>query len=275
MSSAAKKRKRLEAGEEEEDAEMSDAWSNLDDGIEGSQVGETDEDMAAPSPTSAPTRRSARQKSTRQVEDIDVDDNMEQGEAAAPSTLQDPQPTVVIKPEPDDTSALANLIPISMEDESTPAPRSQSSKPSSEHIIVEDEEEKPKQELRLKYAGHVIPSRCICVIAEPWPALPTPAQLASQATRRRRKPTSPPPPAKARPLFRADSDGEGEGGNEVPPRSPSPEFDSDDEEGRLRMFSQMINKVGERRSGIAARGGMDEFEDDALYGDADEEGRNV
>ena len=274
VSSAAKKRKRVEVDEEEEDAEMSDAWSNLDDSIEGSQVGETDEDVAA-APSSAPTRRSARRRNNPQVEDIDVDEDMEQDKAAAPSVPQDPQPVVVVKPEPDDTSALANLLPISMEDESTPAPRSPSLKPPSEHIMVEDEEEKPKQELRLKYAGHVIPSRCICVIAEPWPALPTPAQLASQATRRRRKPTSPPPSTNPRPLFRADSDDEEEGGNKGPPKSPSPEFDSDDEEGRLRMFSQMINKVGERRSGVAARGGMDEFEDDALYGDADEEGRNM
>lgn len=271
VASAAKKRKRVEADEEEEDAEMSDAWSDLDDSIHGSQGGETDEDVAAPS-NSAPTRRSIRQKNVRQVHDVDED--MEQDEAAAPSTPQDPQPAVIVKSEPDDASALADLLPISMEDESTPAPRSQSSKPPSEHIMVDDEEEKPKQELRLKYAGHVIPSRCICVIAEPWPALPTLAQLASQATKQRRKPTSPQPPTNARPLFRADSDDEGEGGN-AGPRSPSPEFDSDDEEGRLRMFSQMINKVGERRSGVAARGGMDEFEDDALYGDADEEGRNV
>ncbi|KAF8605420.1 hypothetical protein BDV93DRAFT_521734 [Ceratobasidium sp. AG-I] len=273
VSSAAKKRKRVEA-DEEEDAEMSDAWSNLDDSIEGSQVGEPEGGAAAP-PSLAPTRRSARQKNNPQIEAVDVDEDMEQDTTAAPSTTQDPQPMVIVKPEPDDTSALANLLPISMEDESTPAPHSPSLKPPSEHIMVEDEEEKPKQELRLKYAGHVIPSRCICVIAEPWPALPTPAQLASQATRRQRRPTSPPPTTNTRPLFRADSDDEEEGGNKAPPKSPSPEFDSDDEEGRLRMFSQMINKVGERRSGVAARGGMDEFEDDALYGDADEEGRNI
>jgi hypothetical protein len=266
VSAAAKKRKRVEA---EEDAEMSDTWSDLDKGVEQIEGGEEDDVAPMPSGT-APTRRSARQKNISPIPDIDVD--MNQDDTVGSPAPQDPS-IVIVKSEPDDAPALANLLPIPAEDESTPVLRSQSPKPPSDHINVDEgEEEKPKQELHLTYAGYVIPSRCLCVIAEPWPALPTPAQLASQFTKQRRpKPTSPPPVVNSRPLFRADSDDE----EDRPAPSPAPEFDSDDEEGRLRMFSQMINKVGENRSGVAARGGMDEFEDDALYGDADEDGRGV
>ncbi|QRV88013.1 histidine phosphatase family containing protein [Ceratobasidium sp. AG-Ba] len=252
VSSAAKKRKRTAIDDDEEDAEMSEA--------------------AAPSGT-APTRQSARQRKIAPVQDIDEEIEVE--EMATDTATQD-APLVIVKSEPDDALALANLIPISAEDE-TPAPLSPSPKPPSDHLVIEEEEEKPKQQLQLTYTGYMIPSRCLCVIAEPWPALPTTAQLVSQTARqRRRKSASPKPAAKSRPLFRADSDDEGEEDRPASPsRSPEPEFDSDDEEGRLRMFSQMINKVGERRSGVSARGGIDEFEDDALYGDADEEGRGI
>ncbi|KAG9095878.1 hypothetical protein FS749_009549 [Ceratobasidium sp. UAMH 11750] len=268
ISSAAKKRKRKVIDNDEE-AEMSDAWSDLDKSIEGSEGGEENEVEPTPS-GAAPTRRSARQKNLPPVHD--VDEQVDNGET---STVPSDVPEVIVKSEPDDTSALANLLPIAGEDE-TPAPQSQSLRPPSDHIIINEEEEKPKQELHLTYSGYAIPSRCLCVIAEPWPALPTTAQLVSQTTRqRRRKSASPKPAPRSRPLFRADSDDENEDRPIASPRSPEPEFDSDDDQGRLKMFSQMLNKVGGRRSGVAARGGMEEFEDDALYGDADEEGRGT
>ncbi|KAG8772559.1 hypothetical protein FRC12_003014 [Ceratobasidium sp. 428] len=272
ISSAAKKRKRNVVEDDEEDAEMSDAWSDLDKSL-GESVGDGSDDAPTPS-GAAPTRRSARQKNLPPAHDVDANEEMDQDESITKSAPQE-VPQVLVKSEPDDTSALANLLPISGED-GTPVPQSQSPRPPSDHMIIEEEEEKPKQELRLTYGGYMIPSRCLCVIAEPWPALPTTAQLVSQTTRRRpRKSASPRPAPKSRPLFRADSDDEVEERPVPSSQSPEPEFDSDDEQGRLKMFSQMINKVGERRSGVAARSGIDEFEDDALYGDADEAGRGI
>ncbi|KAG8691415.1 hypothetical protein FRC11_004179 [Ceratobasidium sp. 423] len=265
VSAAAKKRKRVES--DEEDAEMSESWSDLDEEI---PLSGEDEAGAMPSGT-APTRRSARHKSAPQVHD--VDEEMQDADSTNPPDAPD-QLVPVVKSEPDDTAGLENLFTISADDEVTPL--SQSPRPPSDTLIVEQEEEKPKQELQLTYSGYMVPSRCLCVIAEPWPALPTPAQLASQATKPRSKPPTTSSSGEARPLFRPESDDEDEQPNApASRRSLTPEFDSDDEEARLRMFSQMINKVGERRSGVAARGAMDEFEDDALYGDADEEGRGI
>ncbi|EUC66293.1 hypothetical protein RSOL_474110 [Rhizoctonia solani AG-3 Rhs1AP] len=269
VSAAARKRKRVEESEEE-DAEMSDTWSDLDREI---SPGEDDEAEAMPLGT-APTRRSTRHKSARQIHDVDEEMHDENGVGpfGAPNQLA----PVVIKSEPDDAAGLENLLTISAADEATPAPSSQSPRPPSDTLVVEQEEEKPKQELQLAYTGYMIPSRCLCVIAEPWPALPTPAQLASQASKPRPKPSKISSPGTSRPLFRPESDDEDEQTNaRAQHRSPTPEFDSDDEEARLRMFSQMINKVGGQRSGVATRGAMDEFEDDALYGDADEEGRGI
>ncbi|CAE6484902.1 unnamed protein product [Rhizoctonia solani] len=266
VSAAARKRKRVEESEEE-DAEMSDTWSDLDEEIPLS----SGEDQVTPLET-RPTRRSARHKSAPRAHDIDEEMRGESG--VGPS---DPPNELapVVKLEPDDTAGLQNLLTISADDEVAPSPLSHSPRPPSDSLVVEEEEEKPKQELQLAYTGYMVPSRCLCVIAEPWPALPTPAQLASQATKSRSNPPAPSPET-SRPLFRPESDDEDEQPNTRVQRGPpTPEFDSDDEEARLRMFSQMINKVGERRSGVATRGAMDEFEDDALYGDADEEGRGI
>ncbi|CAE6438059.1 unnamed protein product [Rhizoctonia solani] len=267
VSAAAKKRKRVEDSDEE-DAEMSESWSDLDEEIPPS---EEDEAGTIPSGT-APTRRSARHKGVPQVHDID--EETQDVNSANPPDAPD-QPAPVVKSEPDDTIGLENLLTISVDDEVTPVPLSQSPRPPSDTLVVEQEEEKPKQELQLTYTGYMVPSRCLCVIAEPWPALPTPAQLASQVTKTRSKPPTKSSPKVTRPLFRPESEDEDEPPNaHAPRRSLTPESDSDDE-ARLRMFSQMINKVGERRSGVAAQGAMDEFEDDALYGDADEEGRGI
>ncbi|KDN47517.1 hypothetical protein RSAG8_03657, partial [Rhizoctonia solani AG-8 WAC10335] len=231
-------------------------------------------EVMASGTSTAPIRRSTRHKSVPQVHDIDGEMYDENG--VGPSDALDQLAPVVVKSEPDDAIGLESLITISADDEVTPASLSQSPRPPSDTLVVEQEEEKPKQELQLTYTGYMVPSRCLCVIAEPWPALPTPAQLASQASKPRSKPSAPSSPETSRPLFRPESDDEDAQPNTHPQRgSRTPEFDSDDEEARLRMFSQMINKVGERRSGVATRGAMDEFEDDALYGDADEEGRGI
>ncbi|KAH7343274.1 hypothetical protein B0J17DRAFT_713462 [Rhizoctonia solani] len=268
VSAAARKRKRVEESDEE-DAEMSDAWSDLDE-----EIPPSDDDKAETVPSgTAPTRRSARHKSAPQVHDVDQEMHDENG--VSPLDTPNQTPLVIVKPEPDDTAGLEKLLTISADDEITPT-LSQSPRPPSDTLVVEQGEEKPKQELQLTYTGYMVPSRCLCVIAEPWPALPTPTQLASQTTKSRNKPSASSPSGTSRPLFRPESDDEGDQPNaRAQYRPPTPEFDSDDEEARLRMFSQMINKVGERRSGIAVRGAMDEFEDDALYGDADEEGRGI
>ncbi|KAL5636481.1 hypothetical protein ACGC1H_000442 [Rhizoctonia solani] len=269
VSTAARKRKRVEESEEE-DAEMSDTWSDLDKEI---SLGEDDEVEAMPSGTTA-TRRSTRHKSAPQIHDVDEEMHDESG--IDPFDASNQLAPVVVKSEPDDAAGLENLLTISADDEATPTPLSQSPRPPSDTLVVEQEEEKPKQELQLAYTGYMIPSRCLCVIAEPWPALPTLAQIASQASKARPKPSALSSPGPSRPLFRPESDDEDEQANaRAQHRSLTPEFDSDDEEARLRMFSQMINKVGGKRSGVATRGAMDEFEDDALYGDADEEGRGI
>ncbi|KAG9094867.1 hypothetical protein FRC07_011191, partial [Ceratobasidium sp. 392] len=153
MSSAAKKRKRNVIDDDEEDAEMSDAWSDLDKSLDGSAA-EENSDVPTPSGT-APTRRSARQKNISPAHD--VDEQMDQDET---TTVPQEVPPVIVKSEPDDTSALASLLPISGED-GTPAPPSQSPRPPSDHIVIDEEDEKPKQELHLTYAGSVIPSRCL------------------------------------------------------------------------------------------------------------------
>ncbi|KAF8681486.1 hypothetical protein RHS04_02992 [Rhizoctonia solani] len=264
-SATARKRKRI--GSDEEDAEMSDAWSDLDEEISSSH---DDEAEIAPS-GAAPTRRSTRLKSAPRAHE--VDEEMRDAVDIDRPNVQD-QSVPVIKSEPDDAAGLENLLTISGDDE-IPAPLSQSTRSPHDNLVVEPEEEKPKQELRLTYTGYMVPSRCLCVIAEPWPDLPSPAQLASQATKHNSK-TVASTSLPSHPLFRPESDDEDEeSGARAQHRPTTPEFDSDDEEARLRMFSQMINNVGERRSGIAIRGAVDEFEDDALYGDADEEGRGI
>ncbi|KAB5596248.1 hypothetical protein CTheo_233 [Ceratobasidium theobromae] len=262
VSAAAKKQKRVE--ESDEEAEMPETWSDLDDEDQGS-----DNNQIELTPSgAAPTRRSARHKSVSQVQLVDEENNGSEPSGAKDST------TIIVKSEPDDTSAFANLLTIGADDEPTLVSQPQSPRLPIDHLVIE-EEEKPKQELRLTYIGHIVPSRCICVIVEPWPVLPTPAQLASQVTKSRPKQSDPRASANAPPLFRPESDDEDDEGD-IPMRrrSPNPGFDPDDE-GGLRMFSQMINEIGEKRSGVATRGAMDEFEDDALYGDADEEGRGV
>ncbi|KAF8760060.1 hypothetical protein RHS01_01465 [Rhizoctonia solani] len=240
-SATARKRKRI--GSDEEDAEMSDAWSDLDEEISSSH---DDEAEIAPS-GAAPTRRSTRLKSAPRAHE--VDEEMRDAVDIDRPNVQD-QSVPVIKSEPDDAAGLENLLTISGDDE-IPAPLSQSTR------------------------SPMITYRCLCVIAEPWPDLPSPAQLASQATKHNSK-TVASTSLPSHPLFRPESDDEDEeSGARAQHRPTTPEFDSDDEEARLRMFSQMINNVGERRSGIAIRGAVDEFEDDALYGDADEEGRGI
>ncbi|QRW16489.1 hypothetical protein RhiXN_04490 [Rhizoctonia solani] len=143
---------------------MSDAWSDLDEEISSHD----DEAEIAPS-GAAPTRRSTRLKNAVDIDRPNVQD----------------QSVPVIKSEPDDAAGLENLLTIS----GRRNPGSIISKYKSPHdnLVVEPEEEKPKQELRLTYTGYMVPSRCLCVIAEPWPDLPSPAQLASQATKHNSK----------------------------------------------------------------------------------------
>ncbi|EEB92883.1 hypothetical protein MPER_08541 [Moniliophthora perniciosa FA553] len=46
-------------------------------------------------------------------------------------------------------------------------------------LVPDDEEEKPKPILKLKYQGFNIFGHCLCIVVEPWPPIRTPSRAPS------------------------------------------------------------------------------------------------
>ncbi|KAF9268080.1 hypothetical protein L218DRAFT_594305 [Marasmius fiardii PR-910] len=155
-------------------------------------------------------------------------------------------------------------------------------------LVPDEEEEKPKPVLNLKYRGFSIYGHCLCIVVEPWPPIRAPSRAPSifRATPAPPRESTIAPPefvseveARTRsktPLFLPDID-EYERG--ITPfttsRTPMPtgaakdeDGDDDDDYGGMMQFSQVLNSTGDHRAGA-----IDEDEDmegAVLFGDADE-----
>lgn len=153
-------------------------------------------------------------------------------------------------------------------------------------LVDEEEEVKPKPILKLSYHGFNIHGRCLCVIVEPWPPLRSGTRAPSLAPMGIVAPRAPSiAPAdfvpsggagqRARtPLFLPDFDREPTPAP-VPGRNlpPVPLFNesvegSDDEDGEMVLFSQLLMSVGDHPPGIAEDD--DEIDGAVFFGDADE-----
>ncbi|KAF5344099.1 hypothetical protein D9758_008857 [Tetrapyrgos nigripes] len=149
----------------------------------------------------------------------------------------------------------------------------------------DDEEEKPKPILHLKYRGFEILGQCLCIVVEPWPAIRAPSRAPSVFRAPSRAPTIAPPnfvtaaEARARtPLFLPDID-ERES-SEAPfsfqdrastlppvPRFNDTEPDNDDYGGMME-FSQVLHAAGDERA--RAVDDDEDMEGGILFADADE-----
>ncbi|EAU84879.2 hypothetical protein CC1G_00398 [Coprinopsis cinerea okayama7 len=141
---------------------------------------------------------------------------------------------------------------------------------------VDEEEEKPKPQLRLTYQGFNISGHCLCVVVEPWPPVKggkgkVTGQVAALAEQSRL--SVPPQPVRQSrgetPLFLPEEEE-----NDVRALVDSPNlyaFDDDsdsDPSGDMMSFSQALNNAGDSRPG--AVGDDDEMEGAVLFADADE-----
>ncbi|KAL5527600.1 hypothetical protein ACEPAG_6401 [Sanghuangporus baumii] len=168
--------------------------------------------------------------------------------------------------------------------------------------IDEDEEEKKlKPQLQLSFRSLNMHDRCLCVVVEPWPSLPTrPTPLPEQQNMARAASVAPPharasfdraesvdasrfsvaPGAhEETPLFLPDLSGRDRSATPAPVRFPS-EFSAlhtiddsqdpieDDDNFGMMAFSQALNNVSGDR--IGATEDDDDMDGGALYGDADE-----
>ncbi|KAG6821610.1 hypothetical protein H0H93_000119 [Arthromyces matolae] len=161
---------------------------------------------------------------------------------------------------------------------------------SNEHIpltsslqLENDEDEKPKPILQLRYRGFDIYGHCLCVVVEPWPPMRSMSRVTPALNR---EPSLAPPQSGIHgtsntrgktPLFLPDDDH----GGERPPsfrdrRAPTslldPGFledsDNSDEDDGMMLFSQVLNNTGDTRAG--AVGDDEDMDTDMFFGDADE-----
>lgn len=155
-----------------------------------------------------------------------------------------------------------------------------------ELVDEEEEESKPKPILKLRYHGFNIHGRCLCVIVEPYPPIRSGTRAPSLAPTGLIAPRAPsiaPPDfvpsggagqRERTPLFLPEFDREPtpapSGARTLPPVplfSGSTE-DSDEEDGGMILFSQILRSVGDHTPGIAEDD--DEIEGAVFFGDADE-----
>ena len=153
-------------------------------------------------------------------------------------------------------------------------------------LVEDDEEPKPKPILKLRYHGFSIHGRCLCVIVEPYPPLRSGTRAPSLAPTgiiAPRAPSIAPPDfvpsggagqRERTPLFLPDFDREPtpapSGMRTLPPVplfSESGEG-SDDEDGGMVLFSQILRSVGDHPPGIAEDD--DDIDGAVFFGDADE-----
>ncbi|KAG6831138.1 hypothetical protein H0H92_012563 [Tricholoma furcatifolium] len=154
---------------------------------------------------------------------------------------------------------------------------------------IDEEEEKPKPLLQLKYQGFDIFGHCLCVVIEPWPPVRSMTRAHSVSTVLNREPSIAPPrtvPAQEAstrgktPLFLPDdwrdsaTPAPNQRGPSVAPGSLlDPRFledsdDSDEDGGGMMLFSQVLNNAGDIRAGAA--NDDEDMDTDMFFGDADE-----
>lgn len=159
-------------------------------------------------------------------------------------------------------------------------------------LQADEEEEKPKPMLQLRYQGFSIYGHCLCVVVEPWPPIRSMSRASSVVQSLSRAPSIAPPEfvpsggsglREKTPLFLPDYESDRER-SETPALSqgrripPGPNFDntsffddsddSDDGGGGMMEFSQVLSASGEFRAGA-----VDDDEDvdtSVFFGDADE-----
>lgn len=151
-------------------------------------------------------------------------------------------------------------------------------------LVGDDEEAQPKPVLKLHYHGFNIYGRCLCVIIEPYPPLRSTTRAPSLAPMGPSRALSMAPPdfvpsggaaqRECTPLFLPDPDGEPTLAPPAMRMLPSvpllseTEEGSDDDDGGMVLFSQILRSVGDHPPGIAEDD--DEIEGAVFFGDADE-----
>ncbi|KXN86425.1 hypothetical protein AN958_10287 [Leucoagaricus sp. SymC.cos] len=151
-------------------------------------------------------------------------------------------------------------------------------------LLVDEEEEKPKPALRLKYQGFGIYGQCLCIVVEPWPAIRsttrTLQEIGGLSNRNSKEKQASVPTVAARaksPLFLVDDN---DVDRDVQAQRPNPvtnfwddleitdDSDNDSEMRGMMAFSQALNMAGDSRPGAVEDD--DEMEGVVLFGDADE-----
>jgi hypothetical protein len=154
-------------------------------------------------------------------------------------------------------------------------------------LSVEEDEEKPKPALQLKYKGFSIYGRCLCIVVEPWPPKRSMSRAPQESggissEKYKQKPIAQSLPttiARAKiPLFLADdNDAVPDDVQRSKPVTNSwddvdvemwDDNDSDTENGGMMAFSQALNMAGDSRPG--AMEDDNEMEGVVLFSDADE-----
>jgi hypothetical protein len=159
-------------------------------------------------------------------------------------------------------------------------------------LQADEEEEKPKPMLQLRYQGFSIYGHCLCVVVEPWPPIRSMSRASSVVQVLPRTPSIAPPDfipsggssiREKTPLFLPDFESDRARSETPAPFQdrhilpPGPNFDntsffedSDDSDdgGGMMEFSQVLSATGEFRAGA-----VDDDEDvdtSMFFGDADE-----
>ncbi|KAJ7047256.1 hypothetical protein C8F04DRAFT_1021788 [Mycena alexandri] len=158
-------------------------------------------------------------------------------------------------------------------------------------IDIDDEEEKPKPVLTLKYQDFSIYGHCLCIIVEPYPLVRSASRAASRVpsmaplfAESRAQSVAPSTAGSLRartPLFLPDDSEDAERGETPAPsfrqgsRPPVPLFDEDiddgqdsDDNGGMIAFSQVMNSYNHLPAGAADDD--DDIDGAVFFGDADE-----
>jgi len=152
-------------------------------------------------------------------------------------------------------------------------------------LEIEDEEQKPKPMLQLRYQGFGIYGHCLCVVVEPFPPIQSSSRAPSVALLRETSLRAPslgfsPTTERLRegtPLFLPEHDRRSETPAPFRQQNPNslfnhPRFDeagADDDNGGMMEFSQALNPAGEFQAGGTVDND-DEMDAAVFFGDADE-----
>ena len=208
---------------------------------------------------------------------------------------------VDVKPEPIDDNAPLHDTPNQDENEAqVNEPMGPPPLPPNFGIDEDEEEKKLKPQLELSFRSLDMHDRCLCVVVEPWPALPTRPTPAPDQLSMSQAASLAPPGARTSldraqsvdssrfsvapegreetPLFLPDPAGRDRSATPAPVRFPS-EFNlhtmdesqdpiEDYDNFGILAFSQALNNVSGDR--VSAAEDDDDMDGGALYGDADE-----